>query len=125
MRGTSQDEKWIKVRDFVRKRDPYCRCCQILSIPEMMLFKKSNPRALTHLECAHHYPRHYLDTYYNPNNIFCLCAEHHWRIDHLMDPVTNTIITPEKREEWWKRIAGKDYKTLEEMKVELALVKED
>ena len=104
------EEEWEKVRAEVFKRDKgRCQCCAALSMKEMLWYKKTKRKPDDHLECAHHIPRSYKDTYCDPNNLAMLCPEHHFRIDHYYDPVTGKQMSHEQREAWWKRILKDKY----------------
>lgn len=104
------EEAWKKVREEVDKRDHHrCQCCACLSVSEMFIFRKTKRKFEDHLECAHHIPRTYKATYCDPKNLAMLCPEHHFRIDHFLDPVTGKQMTHEDRERWWKRILKDNY----------------
>lgn len=107
-RRSASDLDWQETKRKVRERDKCrCRLCQVLTTPEYKeswdncdvkgLFK---PTDCAHVDAVSIAP----SEVYNIDNIFFLCRRHHSSIDNLINPVTNTHMSPEERWYWWWRI---------------------
>lgn len=109
-RRSNKDEKWISVKNIVRARDhSSCRLCQILTPYESKInSENSTGHTNNHVECAHvEAVSIALEKVYDPDNIFCLCPEHHFCMDHLTNPITNEHCDQNTIWYFWWRIKHK------------------
>ena len=109
MRRDLDDEQWQETKRKVHQIDcETCCCCKVLSPGEIFAFGKTRMMggSTKQLDCAHRHPvSTHADEAYDVNNVFLLCREHHYRIDHFLNPVTGEFIEDEEHEKWWDRIA--------------------
>lgn len=103
---STDDKQWQETKKLVSIRDKnMCVCCKCLTPGEYMQFLKSKPVSLGIIQHAHIIPvGRSVELTYDTNNVVCLCAEHHSRIDGMRDPVTNKPIKRSDQERWWARI---------------------
>ena len=68
------NKRWKKVRDSVRKSNPFCEVCMELGI-----------RGIPAIEVHHiiKVTEGNDETHYNPNNLLCLCDKHHRMIEGM------------------------------------------
>lgn len=109
MRRGLDDEQWQETKREVDVLDKKtCCCCKVLSPGELMAFKRSQKMggSYNQIDHAHRLPvSTHANLVYDKNNVFCLCREHHYRIDHYLDPVTGASLNEEQHENWWNRIS--------------------
>jgi hypothetical protein len=117
LRRDNKDEKWIELKEQVRKRDKDCRLAKKLSAKDYLVLQKKAGRLLASLDCAHVFGAGpYPHLIYEKKNIVLLNRYSHRLLDEMKHPVYGTSITSEERREWWIKIVGKErYKCLEEM----------
>ena len=103
---SKDDEKWQETKRLVSIRDKnMCVACRLLTPREYQLFLASQPIGLGMIQHAHIIPVGRDESLtYDVNNVVCLCACHHDRIDSMRDLVTNKPMKRADQENWWARI---------------------
>jgi hypothetical protein len=100
----NEDEQWVKVRAFVRKRDKVCRLWLILTAKEQVhILQKfhADYKMLSMLDVAHIKAKgSHPNLYYDPNNMVLIRRYFHTLLDTFKCPVTQNAITQEYREKW-------------------------
>lgn len=82
-----------------------CVACRLLTPGEYQKFMQSGPVSVGIIQHAHIIPvGRSVELTYDVNNVVCLCAEHHSRIDGMRDLVTNKSMKRSDQEKWWERI---------------------
>jgi hypothetical protein len=107
-RRDSSDEKWIRTKDRIRKRDKHKdRIFRRLSAKDAFLLKKNAGKLIERLDAAHIFPVSlYPELCYVDVNIVLLNRYSHSMLDDFKDPITGGSISKEMVYEWWRKIAG-------------------
>lgn len=107
-RRTSKDEKWVALKERVRKRDKGCRLLKILTAKEALQIQRYAPsKLLATVDVAHvmgcgTYPH----MTYNDKDCILLNRYSHENLDNFKHPITGERITDEEAEMWWRRLVG-------------------
>lgn len=100
------DEKWLEVKQIVRKRDKgKCRLLRVISAKDALILKKKAGCLLSRIDAAHFLPvSERPDLCYDPNNICSLNRYSHEMLDSFRNPITGAHISEAEVLEWWIRI---------------------
>lgn len=107
-RRSSKDEKWVALKERVRKRDKSCRLLKLLTVKEMLMIQRYAPgKLLATYDVAHvmgcgTYPH----MTYNDKNCILLNRYSHENLDNYKSPITGERITSEEVAKWWERLIG-------------------
>lgn len=114
-RRGKDDELWQECKRQVYEIDQsQCLLCQCMTVAEGITFAKSNPYNTAKIDPAHHLPvSQRPDIMYDVNNVFCICREHHNRLDNCRHPITGEVCNSEVTESYWQRIIAKRKENLE------------
>lgn len=114
MRRDKTDLEWQKIKEEVRARDRGDRILRVLTVKEALLLQRKAPRAqLEKLDAAHIFPVSiYPDLMYDKNNVVLLNRYSHENLDNMKHPITGDSLQYEERQEWWTKIAGKQWSKL-------------
>jgi len=114
-RRDSDDEKWLEVKEAVRKRDGgKCRLLKVISAKEALILKKKAGYKINQIDSAHFLPvSERPDLCYEINNICLLNRYSHEMLDSFRDPITGAHISKEKTFEWWLRILATNKRQLQ------------
>lgn len=115
MRRDKNDEEWQECKKKVYEMDKsQCLLCQCMTVQESLLFEKSKPFNTSQIDPAHYKAvSQDIKLMYDPNNVFCVCREHHNRLDRGFNPITNEHCTSDVTESFWQRIIQKRKDNLE------------
>lgn len=124
MRRDAKDKKWQDCKKQVYEMDKsQCLLCQCMTVAEAIQFKNSNPINTSRIDPAHYKAVSLrMDLMYDPQNVFCICREHHNRLDRNRNPITNELCTPEVTESFWQRIINKRKENLSTTDKDIKLI---
>jgi len=111
-RRDSNDPLWKEAKQKVLTRDGgKDRILLILSYKEYLILKKCAPaNMLATLDPAHIFSvGAHSDEVYNIDNIVTLNRFSHTSLDDMKSPISGKGISREERDNWWERIAGKQW----------------
>ena len=114
--GEYIDHRWLDVVEQVKIRDNnQCRLIKILSIQEYNDLKNNSNRFYKQLGTAHIFGKSSYPQYkYDIDNLIFLNWYSHFNLDNFKSPINGTIIFKEEHENWWRRIAEKQYEIMGE-----------
>ena len=103
---SKEDEQWQETKRLVSIRDKnMCVACRMLTPREYQAFMASRPIGIGMIQHAHIIPvGRDQGLTYDVDNVVCLCAAHHDRIDSMRDLVTGKAMKRSDQEHWWERI---------------------
>ena len=109
-RRDSSDERWQEVKKEVRSRDKTDRLLKVVTAKEYLKLKKiAAPALLQRLDAAHVFSvSSHPQMCYDVDNIILLNRFSHENLDSCKDPITGERISPQERDDWWRRLIGSE-----------------
>ena len=109
-RRDSSDERWQEVKKEVRSRDKTDRLLKVVTAKEYLKLKKiAAPALLQRLDAAHVFSvSSHPQMCYDADNIILLNRFSHENLDSCKDPITGERISPQERDDWWRRLIGSE-----------------
>ena len=109
-RRDSSDERWQEVKKEVRSRDKTDRLLKVVTAKEYLKLKKiAAPALLQRLDAAHVFSvSSHPQMCYDADNIILLNRFSHENLDSCKDPITGERISPQERDDRWRRLIGSE-----------------